>query len=723
MNKKLLLLSFFIEIFLVMFLCFKAFRPSQTLNIPFDEWETTVSDSNVITSPYFLLNKGSYMLTITYASKEDAAILISSDAENSFNLNEYETKLHSQKHSEMVQFEASGRVDNAFVTITSPSEINIDDIVISHTHNPEKRAFIIALFLIICLNVFLFNRSWFSNNKVIITTVLAISFITSLPLFSYGTEVGHDLDFHLMRIAGISQELLAFHVPVRIQSFYNYGYGYPVSIYYGDLLLYFPALLHLIGFSLLNAYKIYSFTINLLTTILCYYAGHKIWKNNNTALFFAAAYTLSTYRFVDIYVRNAVGEYTAIMFFPLIVLAIYELYYAPDQNEHIINTKALLYITIGMTGIITSHILTTEMVCIFLMVFAIINIKKTLSKKVISTVALSIVGTALLSAYFIIPFIDYYINVPVNINNTNNTTAHIQGDGAYIIQYFAFFKSLFGARSEFISQRLSVTPGLLLMIVLCFSICLIVKDKATNLQKNLTLGILIIMFLSSNLFPWNMVSRFKIGNFLAQIQFPWRWLIFACMLLAILFATIINSDNLSFSGINISKNTIMIASLFILVLQVSIDVGSYANDAQNIKAPNYSTDLDGTDYREYFLADSDFFSLTFNVYGDNLKSGYLVEQNGTDYEFKIETDGEGYVTLPILNYKGFHVYDESGHKYKIKDGKQQEISVNLPSEFDGTLYVSFVEPIAWRVAEIISLITVIAMIYYWYIKNRNYVLK
>lgn len=220
------------------------------------------------------------------------------------------------------------------------------------------------------------------------------------------------------------------------------------------------------------------------------------------------------------------------------------------------------------------------------------------------------------------------------------------------------------------------------------------------------------MFISSNLFPWDMISKTKVGNFLAQIQFPWRWLIFACILLAILFATLINDVHLTTIN-NTNKSILSIVTIFIIILQVSIDIGSYANDAINIKAPKYSTDLNGTDYREYFLADSDFFSLTFDIDGDNLESGYLVEQNGTDYEFRISTKNEGYVTLPILNYKGFQVRDKSGTVYRIKDGAQQEISINLPSDFNGPLYVNFIEPISWRIAEIVSIMTLIVIFIYY----------
>ena len=650
------------------------------------------------------------MISTHYSSDSDAIIAVSSEAENSYNLEAISTTLYSQKHSELIRFEASGPVDNVQVFISSDANMSFDSIDIYRTYDMEKRFFIILLFLFIFADILVFNPKWVINNRIPLCTVLVISFIASLPLFSYGTEVGHDLDFHLMRIEGISQELIAGHFPVRMQSYYNYGHGYPVSIYYGDILLYLPALLHVFGFTLIQAYKIYAFAINLSTAALCYFAGRRFWINKNIALFFSAAYTLSTYRFVDIYVRNAVGEYTAMMFFPLIALGIYELYFASTENNYLINVRSLIYISLGMTGVISCHVLSTEMVCIFLLVFAVIFVKKTISKTVIATIATSILTTALLSAYFIIPFIDYYLTVPVKINNTNNTIAHIQSDGAYLLQYFAFFKSVFGARSELVTERLSVTPGLLLMAGLCVAIALIVINKASRTIKHLTLSIIVIMFISSNLFPWDYISFSKAGNFLAQIQFPWRWLMFACLLLSLLLGYILDDIEKNDDCSANYKHIIYIIFAVLLVIQFSSDISSYSTDAINIKAPKYSTDLNGTDYREYYRSDSDFFSLTFEVSGDNVLSGNLVEQNGTDYTFKISVEDGGIVTLPILNYKGFKVWDEEDNYYEIKDGEQKEITIELNKGFDGLLYVSFQEPTLWRIAEIISLITAILLV-------------
>ena len=721
-KKVALSCSLLIVLLITAFLGVKSFKANELLDISTKDWSMIKSDDNMqnFASPFFYIGKGSYIVNVKYDTDEDLSFSVSSSADNSYNLETYLTTLHWQNHTANIEFESKGPTDNVQIFISSENNFDIQDVSIYRTHNQERRLFsIFLLALILACLCFVYREKILANNHKL-SLLIMIGVIASIPLFSYGVEIGHDLYFHLLRIEGIATELSAGHFPVRMQSYINYGHGYPVSIYYGDILLYFPALLRLLGFTIIQAYKSYAFAINLLTSLVSYYAGRKIFKNDLYAMLFCASYALSSYRFMDMYVRIAGGEYTAMLFFPLVMLGIYEIYFSDVQNSDIINKQGLFYLSLGMTGVITCHILSTEMVCIFLIVFSLIFIRKTIQRPVILTLIASVFTTTLLSAWFIIPFVDYYINVDTNINTVADTVASIQWKGAYITQYFAVFKSIFGTNDTLIVNRMSVTPGLLLMCVLCTAIYLSVCTYNKTI-KRLTTSIIFILFLSSNMFPWDYISRYKIGNILAQIQFPWRWVAFACILLSLLLVVVV--DHL-INSFNINKHILYAVSIVLLVIQIGADCSSYSTNAPNIRYPKYSTDLDATDYREYYRAGSDFFSLCFEPSGSNVETGYLVNQKGTDFTFYIETNSNGDVTLPILNYKGYIVTDEDGNSYTIKDGEQKEITISLSANYDGKIFVSYKEPFYWRIAEIISLITVIAMICYLYVNvNKNAVLK
>ena len=714
MNRKIFIVALLIELFIIICLALFAFKPDEMLNVSAEEWSLSgesgeeTDSSLTFVSPFFYIEKGSYVINVKYASDEDGIFSISSVAENAFNLDDYSTTIHSQRSVEKIEFEARGPVDNVQATITfNSAEANIYDINVWRTHFVEKRYFTIALFLFLLIDILYLTRKKIIENKIVIASIAIIGFVASIPYFSYGIEVGHDFNFDLVRIEGIAEELTAGHFPVRIQSFINYGYGFPLSIFYGDTIIYIPAVLRILGFNLVQAYKVYAIIINMLTASFAFYAGYRIFKKRNIAILFAASYTLSTYRFLDIYVRSSLGEYTAMVFFPLVLVGIYEIYFSNDRMG-MINRRGLICLSCGMAGIITCHILSTQMMCTFLIVFALLFVKKTIQKPVIVTLSLSVALTFLLSAWFVIPFLDYYLSVDIDVNSLEQLASGIQFFGAFITQYFAVFKSLFGSDSDLIVNRFSVTPGLLLMTVLICAIIMIIYGKSNRAIKNVTASVLFLMFFSSNIFPWDIIGKTKMGNFLARIQFPWRWIGFACILLTLLLGLIIEYLN---ENTMIDKHLIFAISIVLLIIQVGANCSSYASDALSIRYPSYASDLDAKENRWYIRTGSDYDSYSFDVTGQGLVNSTLLKQDGTDYIYSVETNKNGDITFPILNYKGFKVWDETGKGYEIKDGNQKEISIILPDNYNGKIYVSFKEPIYWRISEIVSILTVLALAY------------
>ena len=79
----------------------------------------------------------------------------------------------------------------------------------------------------------------------------------------------------------------------------------------------------------------------------------------------SAIYTLSAYRIVDVHLRSAMGEFTAMSFIPLVILGIWRIYY--DEKEDITGWGCL---GVGMTGISLSHLLSLEMISLFLLLTA-----------------------------------------------------------------------------------------------------------------------------------------------------------------------------------------------------------------------------------------------------------------------------------------------------------------------------------------------------------------
>ena len=97
-----------------------------------------------------------------------------------------------------------------------------------------------------------------------------------------------------------------------------YGHGYANSLFYCDTFLVIPAILRLIGFPMSVSYGGYICLVNLTTAVIAYICFCGIFRNRVTGMFGSMLYTLAPYRVYNIYNRSAVGEYTAMIFLPLL---------------------------------------------------------------------------------------------------------------------------------------------------------------------------------------------------------------------------------------------------------------------------------------------------------------------------------------------------------------------------------------------------------------------
>ena len=727
MNKKLVAsIAIALELVIAIFFASRAFKSDELINTSMAQWQSSTfqyeddawhmsdelydgASTADLVGPFITLGRGSYVARVDYSADVDGEIVVNTGSSTAYRLGTRKLTLPCKMRSIDVEFETTGTVENIGIGFFygNSGDLTIKNITMYKTNEMEKRHLFECIMAFVLINLVYIFRAKIGENKKVIASMIAIAIFSSVALFSYGHGFGHDLEFHLMRIEGIKTELMAGHFPVKMQSIWNYNHGYPVSIYYCDVLLYFPALLRVFGIHLLPAYKIYVFCLNLATAVMSYCVGKKIWNKDYIAVGFSAAFTLSTYRLVCLYVRSALGEYTAMLFFPLIMYGLFEIYFAKTEKEKL-SISGIITLTIGMTGIVTCHILSAEMVTVVLIIFALLLWKTTFKKNVFVSLVISAVSTLMLSLWFIVPFLDYYKNVDVNVNQVVGEGVKIQDQGAYITQFFAVFKTHFGGKSEYITMRSAITPGLILMITLFVVIALWVDGRATKTMKKLTVASLVLFFVSSNVFPWNRLGENKLGNMLSQIQFPYRYVGFVCLILAILFACLLQYID---GDLEATTKKVALGIVFVIFsLQIAFDISSYANDAVSIYNPQYVTDLSGENVREYFRAGSDEKQLSAEVVGDGVKSARLVSRHGSDYVFKINTNDSGEVTLPVMNYKGYQVKDEAGKAYAITDGEENEITVQLPADFSGKLYVSFVEPIYWRIAEIISVISLITFV-------------
>lgn len=236
-----------------------------------------------------------------------------------------------------------------------------------------------------------------------------------LPILIIGTGKGDDLRDHLVRLASIADELSRGHFPIRMSSMLYNGYGYPFNIFYPYLLYLIPAVLYMLGLPLYIAYDIYMIFITLITIGVSYYSFSEMSASDEIGIWASWIYSLSVWRFTDCFNRAAVGEYTAIAFLPLLFLAFYRF----TRKENVLH-KASLEFIIAYTMLFQSHMLTTVVSTMALVLLTCVFFKEVFTKRKIIYIA-GISGiTVLLNLWYLAPLMDYYFRYDMVLQTEQN---------------------------------------------------------------------------------------------------------------------------------------------------------------------------------------------------------------------------------------------------------------------------------------------------------------
>ena len=683
-----------------------AWYADETL-VPTDETVTLIS------GPGICIEKGSYIVTIDYESTKEQSCyapvntfiqsgmgrLIPQANKASFELNIKET---IADFCIVVKYDGQGAV-------------KINNIAVRENHGRLGRMLVYLLILFACLDAWFIFEDKIRKNKTVLLSLFGIVIITSLPLFTGGIGKGHDLYYHAMRIEALADSLKNGIFPNRVSTIWFDGYGYPSSIYYGDILLYIPALMRVIGFSVVTSYKIYVLIINIGTAVFGYLSFKCLFKNQYSALTGVMVYSTATYRLVNVYIRAAVGEYTAMMFFPIIVCGMYKIYTGDmTKRKEYFNASSIL--AAGMTGLIGCHILSTEMVCLILAVVCILLFRKTFKLTTLRALGIAVLETVLMTAYFVVPFLDYYKNVKVSINDIVEEPLFIQWQGCSVAEYFGVFRDVFTQYTVHANERLAATPGLILLTSLIVGFIVLIYGKKEYRRNDFALYMVMSVFslyVASDVFPWDYLAlNSSFGRLLSQVQFPWRYVALAVLFCTLVFAWLFDKFEEKDFGAKtryIKLGAVAGVMLFSMVAAMVFD-GAYVDDMR-FKDWVDAGDLDSWSVGagEYKLKNfSD--DLSGKVKYDDMQTVKLLERNSREMKLYCESkDSLGTVEVPIFNYKGYEVTDQDGNKYDIRNGSNSTIKFALPPHFKGDITVSFKVPWYWRVSEIVSLAAVVGL--------------
>lgn len=568
----------------------------------------------------------------------------------------------------------------------------------------------LLVFAIIDLLIFMPKGGRVKKNHMIIFGMILL---TSVPLTVPGVIHGHDVRFHMYRIAGLAEGLMNGDFPVRLQPNWLNGYGAATGVTYPDLLLYPFAILYLLGIPLFTTYKLYVIVMNLGTVLVTYYCSLKISKKELVAVVCSVLYSFSMWRLIDIYTRAALGEYTALLFLPLIALGVYEIYYTDN--------KISLAFIIGITGVVTSHPLTLLLVAEMIILYLLLQFRKTAVITNFVKLLLNGIITLLVNIGILLPIIDYYVNEGIGVGSGNSS---IQGHGIYLSQLFTYDYLITGASVVgAVNQEMPLTLGLSLTIVIFIGITILFIRKEIKYKfelKTVLIIDIIALFLSTAYFPYELMMKKMptLYKVLSAIQFPWRYLTVVTIVTVILMGILL----MEFEGNKEYRRYLYVAIVGIALFQ-GLD---YYSKLMNNQDRYYKYLSDATmdsfgDVNNFTLAGMDWSLLEDSsiVLSDSERVKVnVINREGTKYTLNIVNSSSNtqFIDLPVM---GYSQYKASDADVKTTLGENKRLRLVVPAGYDNTISVGYKEPFWWRVTEILSIFTIVVLASYMIFSNKK----
>ena len=360
---------------------------------------------------------------------------------------------------------------------------------------------------------------WVSMRKkpfirfALFVTLLYIVFLTVKPLLRPGYYPMHD-DIQPIRLLQMDKCIKDFQIPCRWVPDMGYGFGYPQFNYYAPLPYYVMEAFHLSGFTILGSIKVYLVLITALSVWGIYKLSQKFWQSDLSGFIAAIFYTLLPYRAVNLYVRGAVGEYTAQALIPIVLLFSYSLL-KEKKKIHI------LYFALSLAFLWLSHTISAVIFTPFLIAFMLyvyLKLKKVDTLILIKRISLSLLGFITLIAFFIFPALleRNLIHMDTLTSNYFDFRGHFLG--IYQILFsnnWGYGSSIPGANDQ-IMLGIGVIYWLLPITALLISF-LEKKDRLSLIFLNVLAWFSLFMVHPKSLLIWKSIP------FLNYVQFPWRF--------------------------------------------------------------------------------------------------------------------------------------------------------------------------------------------------------
>lgn len=336
-------------------------------------------------------------------------------------------------------------------------------------------------------------------------------------------------DLQAFRVYEMDKCYTDLQIPCRWVPDAGYQYGYPQFNYYPPLPYYLGAALHRVGIQYIDTVKILFILGYILSAITMFVLVESMF-GTWSGLISSLLYTYIPYKAVEVYVRGALSEFWAQIFFPLILWAIYKLIKTGK-------IKYLIWFALSTAALATTHALMTMIFVPVAVLWAIYWLVRERWDSLSKVIWGGLIGLGL-SAFFILPVIFE--------RQFAHTESLLEGYFDYRQHFVNLFKLFLSTEwgygsSGFPNEKLNLSLGIVQWIIGLIALPVL---AIFNFKKNKKLSFLAIglIFLTlASIFMIHMKSSFIWARlpFLWYMQFPWRFLALSIFLLCLLAGIVI----------------------------------------------------------------------------------------------------------------------------------------------------------------------------------------
>jgi len=531
----------------------------------------------------------------------------------------------------------------------------------------------------------------------------------------------HD-DMQMIRQLEFEKCLSDGQIPCRWAPDVAYGYGLPLFNYYPPLPYIVGQIFRTLGASFIMTVK-YTAILQFVLSALFMYLLSKTFFGKVGGLISALFYSYAPYHALNIYVRGAMNEAWASVFFPLIFLFSKKLI----ESE---KTKYIFLLAISYSLLLLCHLpmaLIFTPILILWSLFWLISYKKFHLLIKLAQSALLSIG---LSSFFVIPAI--FETALVQISKMFTDYYAYYNHFASIFQLFISNFWHDGGSIWGTNDGMSFSVGYLHWI-LPLIIVFFIFYKLINKKRVESIDVVVLLTIITALLTIFMVHErstfiWKIFPTIQKIQFPWRFLNLSIFLLSFAVGYSIKI----ISNLKIKKNqkytlfAVIIFTLISLNYQFFTPITSGPlTDSQKFAGQAWLNQVSGA-INDYLPLTASTAPISLSNQGIDLLEppvSYTVNnlKQGSDWLFlNLNLDKQANITLPVLAFPEFKLFDYfKPIKYQI-DPLYGRIMVTLPAG-EHQLYLKLFNTPIRTISNYISLIS--WLLVFWYILKKLWTRK